>query len=69
MSEISIDDVLSRLRKGYKGVDFQVGQRSEGYWIRAVELDGHWSWERFRMASPAAVFYFAQVALSEFYGA
>ena len=69
MKELTTTEVLRRLRADYRGVDFQAGELAEGYWIRAVQLDGHWSWERFRMTSPGAVLYFAQVALSEFYGA
>lgn len=69
MSRLTIEEVLRRLRVSYGDVDFQAGERSEGYWIRAVQLDGHWSWERFRMTSPGSVLHFAEVALAEFYGA
>lgn len=69
MRELTVNEVLRRLRADYRGVDIQAGEVPDGYWIRAVQLDGHWSWERHRMASPGAVLYFAQVIMSEFYGA
>lgn len=69
MSALTTDEVLRRLRANYRNVDFTAGQRSEGFWIRAVQLDGNWSWERFRMTSPGALLHFAEVALAEFYGA
>jgi hypothetical protein len=69
MREITIEEALRRLRANYQNVDFTAGELSEGFWIRAVQMNGNWSWERFRMTSPGSMFYFAQVALSEFYGA
>ena len=65
---VTIEAMLRQLTAAYPGVDFTAGERSEGFWIRAVALTGNWTWERFRMTSVGAAHVFAQVALSEFYG-
>ena len=64
-----MEGAINRLTYGYKGVIFDGGERAEGFWIKAVHEDGNWAWERWRMSSAAAAYYFAQVALAECHGA
>lgn len=69
LQPVEMPEVLRRLQVRYPNVLLAGDSMAEGYWIRAVSSDGDWAWERFRLASPSAAQYFAEVALTEFAGA
>ena len=68
MSEISITEVLRRLRPRYPDVTFDLVEANGVFRMSALCNDGTWSWMRGNLASTGAALTFAHVAMDEFHG-
>ena len=67
--KLTINEVVRRLGNKYPDVLITGGERHDGYWIRCVCSKGRWQFDRLHFVSTGAALSFAEVALSEFYGA
>jgi hypothetical protein len=58
-----MDKILQTLRAEYPGINFDGGDRSEGFWIRVDSPEWGWEWERNRMTSTEAIIHTVREAI------